>query len=298
MNLKPATRQGVRPLIGLYSESGCGKTFSALHLARGFVGASGKIGMIDTESGRGSLYADVVPGGYDVLELNEPFTPERYIEAVQAIEAAGVGIGIIDSISHEWEGIGGVLDQAAQAEARTGKPGLHIWRLPKLAHARFVGRLLQSPIPWIVCMRAKHKSRQVKNGGRTEIIRDDFTTPIQADDFIFEMTVHGEIQPDHTFRATKAAHPGLAACFPAGPITVQYGKALAEWCASAGKPKDPLAPLKARLWKLTTPHHGGSAEALEKWLLAEGVMRLGETLSTATEQRLEEMLTNPKVQNP
>src|SRR6185369_4310727 len=69
MTIKKASRTGVKPLIGFYSESGCGKTMSGLLLARGLVGPSGKIVMIDTESGRGSLYADVIEGGYDVLEF-------------------------------------------------------------------------------------------------------------------------------------------------------------------------------------------------------------------------------------
>jgi hypothetical protein len=35
---RPATRTEAKPLIGLYAESGNGKTWSALLLARGFVG--------------------------------------------------------------------------------------------------------------------------------------------------------------------------------------------------------------------------------------------------------------------
>src|SRR5215472_5863573 len=53
---RPATRAEAKPLIGLYSESGCGKTWSALLLARGFAGPLGRIGMIETEAGRGEAY--------------------------------------------------------------------------------------------------------------------------------------------------------------------------------------------------------------------------------------------------
>ena len=68
-SFRPAERSQAKPLIGLYAESGCGKTYSALLLARGFVGSAGKIGMIETEAGRGEAYADIVPGGYDVASL-------------------------------------------------------------------------------------------------------------------------------------------------------------------------------------------------------------------------------------
>ncbi len=238
LTIKPATRQGVKPLIGLYSESGCGKTFSSLLLARGLAGPTGKIVLIDSESGRGSLYADVIPGGYDVLELGQPFSPARYIEAIAAAEASGAAVACVDSASHEWEGLGGVLDMAGDNETRTGKPGLHNWKGPKMEHAKMMLKLLQSRLPIIVCLRAKYKTRQQKDEkGRTAIVKDDYTTPIQADDFIFEMMAHAEILPDHSINLTKCSHPSLRECFPAkgkGPITIQHGEALARWCANPG----------------------------------------------------------------
>ena len=242
----------VRPLIGLYAESGCGKTMSALLLARGLVGPGGKICMIDTESGRGQLYADVIPGGYDVLTLGEPFGPDRYIAAMAEVEKGGYGVGIIDSGSHEWEGIGGVLDQASAIEERTGKPGLHCWKSPKLAHQKWMLKLLQSPIPWIVCLRAKHKSRQTKENGKTVIVKDEFTSPTQAEDFIFELIAHAEILQDHSIRLTKCSHPDLRACWPtSGPITVSTGNAIARWCKGSAEPVRNIPPeLKASPSKL------------------------------------------------
>lgn len=245
LTIKPATRQGVKPLIGLYSESGCGKTYSALLLARGFVGPAGKIVLADSESGRGSLYADVLPGGYNVLEITAPFSPAKHIEVIKAIEQSGAAIGILDSGSHEWENLGGVLDMAAEREAQSGKPGLHCWKIPKMEHAKFMLALLQSSIPWIICLRAKYKSRQQKNAhGKTEIVKDDHTTPIQAEDFIFEMTCHAEILHDHSIHLTKCSHPALRSCFPEkGPITIAHGEALAKWCANPGTGASDSAPV-------------------------------------------------------
>src|SRR5690242_16211194 len=94
--IKPATRAAVKPLVGLFSESGCGKTYSSLLLARGLVGPTGKIVLIDSESRRGSLYADVLPGGYEVLDLEPPFSPARYSQALDAAEKSGAGIVVID----------------------------------------------------------------------------------------------------------------------------------------------------------------------------------------------------------
>lgn len=291
MEIRKATRQGVRPLIGLFSESGCGKTYSSLLLARGFVGDAGKIAVIDTESGRGELYADVIPGGYDVLPLTPPFTPARYVEALQAVAAAGYSIVIVDSASHEWEGAGGVLDMAGENESRSGKAGLHNWKTPKMEHAKFLLALLQSPLPVIVCLRAKFKTRQQKHEGKTAIVKDDFTSPIQSEEFIFEMTVHGEIMPDHSFRPTKCSHPELAKCFPSGkPITIEHGKALAAWCAAPNTVKPATkadSPLKKKLWALTKKIHGGDVAKLEAWLVENKIISDGQHLHDFSEEGLQ-----------
>ena len=232
-DFRPAVRINSKLLVGLYGQSGCGKTYSSLLLARGLAGSDGKIVMIDTESGRGELYADVIPGGYEVAQLAAPFSPVRYIEAIEAAEKTGAAVLILDSGSHEWEGIGGVIDMAGAIEQRTGKPGLHCWKEPKLQHQRFILKLLQTPLHVIVCLRAKYKSRQAKNPrtGKTEIVKDEHTTPIQAEDFIFESTAHAEILSDHTIRLTKCSHPQTKDCWPAdAPLSVAAGAALATWC--------------------------------------------------------------------
>lgn len=310
MNIKPATRQGVRPLICFYSESGGGKTFSALLLARGFVGKEGVIVLADTENGRGSLYADVDPvRPYQTLDLCEPYSPDRHVAAIDAIEKSGASIGILDSGSHEWEGPGGVLDMADDSRDRSGKDGLHNWRKPKLAHAIFVQRLLRSSIPWIVCLRAKYKTRQVKQEGKkAEIVKDDYLTPLQSEEFIFEATVHGEIDLKHCFHPRKTSHPGLAACFPVGqPITTAHGEKLAAWCAAAGgSPAKPdKGALLADLRAITESIHGwkkGDSQAawqtakatLEAWLEDKEIIGRGADLAGLTDERLAEVLAETK----
>jgi hypothetical protein len=303
--IKKATRQGVKPLIGVYGESGCGKTFSALLLARGIVGPEGKIVIGDSESGRGSLYADVLPGGYDTLELSGPFSPQRYIQVIEAIEKSGAQIGILDSGSHEWEGIGGVLDMAAENESKSGKAGLHNWKTPKMEHAKFMLRMLQSSIPWIVCLRAKYKSRQTKENGKTVIIKDDHTSPIQAEDFIFEMTAHFEVMPDHTIHLTKHSHPALKDCFPEDykePVGVKHGKLIADWCAGGTGPRpqtqakqsgDPLMDAKRKLWNAVKANFD-DVKAFESYLFGEGMLGEGETMADLTIERLNNIYTKMK----
>lgn len=224
---RPAVRSNTIPLIGLYALSGRGKTYSSLLLARGLVGPEGKIALIDTERGRASLYANQIPGGYDTALLEPPYSPSRYVEALRAAEQSH-DIAIIDSGSHEWEGEGGVLSMAES----NGSKGLSKWKAPKDQHRKFVDALIGSRVPVIINMRAKHKSRQVKDEyGKPAVVKDDFTSPIQDADFIFEMTVHGEIMEDHSLRVTKHSEPSLVACFEDGkPITIETGEKLAAWC--------------------------------------------------------------------
>jgi len=252
-----ATRKGIKPLIGLYGLSNSGKTFSALLMARGFAGEAGKVILGDTESGRGALYADLIPGGFIRCDIEPPFSPARYIEFLDAAEKEKPDIIVIDSFSHEWEGEGGVLDLAEKsAEQRAAKRGDHWdgrvqfgdWKTPKLDHAKLVLRLLRSKVPVIVCLRAKFKSRQVKGqNNRSEIVRDDFATPIQDEGFIFELTAHAEMQTSNpgTIHLTKWSVPDLKECFPADNdkrLGIETGRKIREWADGGGSPAVQVGP--------------------------------------------------------
>lgn len=235
MEFRPARRTNAKPLIGIYSESGNGKTYSALLLARGFVGPNGRIGMIETESGRGEAYADPGEypeiGGYEVLPLHGNFSPDIYGKAIDAAEGAKFDALIIDSASHEWEGVGGVLSMAAENEAG-GKKGQLIWQKPKIDHQRhFMLRFMQSSVPLVIlCMRAKYPMAQTKVNGRTEWVRSERLEPKQSDDILFEMFVHGWIDAEHKFHRTKSTAKALEPVFLDNePITLETGKKLAAW---------------------------------------------------------------------
>jgi hypothetical protein len=240
-SFRPARRSEAKPLIGLYSESGAGKTYSALLLARGFVGPAGKIGMIETESGRGEAYADIIPGGYDVLPIREDFSPRNYGEAIAAAEAAKLDALIIDSASHEWEGAGGVLSMAAENQAK-GVTGVLVWQQPKMQHQRlFMLKLMQTPISLvIVCMRAKYPMIQGINpaNNKKEWYRSEELEPKQSEDILFEMFVHGWIDRGHKLHVTKCNREDLRPIFQDNkPITLETGAALARWAAGTTSPE-------------------------------------------------------------
>jgi hypothetical protein len=108
MNLKVATRQKVKLRMSLASPTGFGKTYSALKIAHGITGDWAKIAVIDTENGSASLYSHLGP--YNTLELQPKFMPDKYIDAIDVCEKAGMEVIIIDSVTHVWKGEGGLLE--------------------------------------------------------------------------------------------------------------------------------------------------------------------------------------------
>jgi hypothetical protein len=267
---RKAIASEAKPLIGLYAESGKGKTYSALLLAKGFAGDMAKVGMVETESGRGEAYADdPVVGGYNVLSLRESFAPAAYGQAISLAESEGLRVLIIDSASHEWEGVGGVLAMAAANQA-DGKKGVLVWQQPKILHQReFMGRLLQTPIPLvIVCMRAKYPMREataedverIKGDGKKppskgDWIRSNTLEPKQSDDILYEMFVHGWVDDQHRFRGTKYTVPAMREIFrDQEPISIETGQRLAMWASGKVRVEAPLDPgliEKAREWAET-----------------------------------------------
>src|SRR6187551_3523827 len=105
---RPAAREDVGLLVGLSGASGSGKTYTAMRLASGIAGDK-PFAVIDTEAGRAKHYADMFR--FDHGDLAPPFTPQRYAEAIAAADGAGYAAIVVDSMSHEWAGDGGVLEQ-------------------------------------------------------------------------------------------------------------------------------------------------------------------------------------------
>jgi len=317
-----ATRSGVIPLVSCFGPSGSGKTMSALLYMRGIVGPKGRITLIDSESGRGSLFADVIPGGYSVLDLDAPFSPDRYFEAFDVAEKSSDGI-VIDSMSHAHSGEGGILDM--QEEELTRMAGdnygkreackLSSWIKPKIAMKRFIGRVLRSKIPLITCLRGEPKTHMVKNDqGKNTVVTDQFSTPIFDSKFIYELLLNLETYSKNGQGGyvipRKITHPSLASLLPREneQVGIAHGAALAAWCAgtpatapAAAPSADPVSKsdskpssgsittdsaLKRQLWDLTGQHHMGSKAKLNQYLIDEMYIAPEESLQTLTEKRL------------
>lgn len=237
MKIERAVREKTYTLTSIAGPSGSGKTYSALLYARGLVGPEGKIGFIDTENKRSRFYADVA-GGFDVIDLDPPFTSGRYIEAIKAFEKAGYPAIVVDSISHEWEGSGGVLEQAEAIEERTKRAGLHCWQKPKAGHKKLMNELLQTRAHLIFCCRVKEKVVQAKGrDGKTEIINEGFVV-VQEKSFIYEMTVSMMLEEGTHVPLLQKCPGDLLSAFPQGSrVTTQIGTTVSQW-ANEGRAID------------------------------------------------------------
>lgn len=227
--IRKAERQGARLLIQLSGVSGSGKTYSALQLAYGLAGEdANKIVMIDTENRRGSLYANALPGQFNIIDFYAPFSPARYIEAIDAACQAKADVIVIDSVTHEWESEGGCEWIANQ----TRFPD---WKRAKAEHKRFMTHMLQSPAHIIACTRAREKVdfSDPKNPRPLGI------QPIQEKNFSFESTVslmmHDQGRRQDVLKCPAELQPVLGR--GSDYLTAADGLALRQWVDGA-KPVD------------------------------------------------------------
>lgn len=178
----PAKRQGVGLFVGIAGGTGSGKSFSALRLARGIAGPNGKIAALDTEARRLSHYTGRFQ--FDVADLLPPFRPSRFAEAAEAAERAGYAVLVIDSMTHEWAGEGGVLDWHDTIAGDDPKKNMQGWIKPKGEHKAMISSFLTRRIPLVFCFRAEEKVK-VGAGGRPE---SQGWMPIGDSRFMFELT--------------------------------------------------------------------------------------------------------------
>lgn len=229
IQIRQAKREGARIVIGIAGVSGSGKTYTALQLAFGLAKRQGsKVGFLDTENRRGSLYADSLPQPFLIGDLYAPFSPQRYIDAILEFQKAGVEVLVIDSVTHEWEGVGGCEEIANNTSGRIAN-----WKLAKAEHKRFMNALLQSNMHVIVCIRARDKVdfSDPKNP------RPLGVQPIQEKNFMFEMTasvmMHDAGRRQSVLKCPAELQPIMGRGIDY--LTVEDGERLRAWIDGAGE---------------------------------------------------------------
>jgi hypothetical protein len=223
MKLQKAQRNQVKLRLGLSGASGFGKSYSALLLAYGITNDWTKIAIIDTENNSASLYSHL--GDFNVLSLNEPYAPERYIQAIEVCEKEEIEVVIIDSITHEWSGKGGCLELHEQLGGR-----FQDWAKITPRHQAFIDKILNSNCHIITTVRRKTDYSLDKDGnGKTKVMKLG-TKEITRDGFEYELTVNFELINDNHLVTASKDRTGLFSGKPEFVINSSTGKKLIEWC--------------------------------------------------------------------
>ena len=223
MQLQQTQRHNVKLRLGISGASGFGKTYSALQLAHGMTQDWSKIAVIDTENSSASLYSDL--GNFNVLNLSKPFSPERYIEAIEICEKSRMEAIIIDSITHEWQGDGGCLQIHDQLGGR-----FQDWAKVKPRHQKFIDKILQSKCHIITTTRRKTDySLDISSNGKSKVVKHG-TKEITSEGFEYELSVNFElINENHMCKVSKD-RTNLFQGKPEFIITSDVGKQLKDWC--------------------------------------------------------------------
>jgi hypothetical protein len=231
MKFTKAVRQKARLRLALTGPSGSGKTWGALLIAKGL---GGKIAVIDTERESASLYVHLCE--FDTLNLSAPYTPERYIEAIKAAEDAGYDTLIIDSITHEWSGVGGCLELVDEiAKARYRGNSWSAWNDVTPRHRALLDVILHSKLHIITTLRSKTETAQTEENGRKKVVKLGMKSE-QRDGYEYEMTVVLDIVHDGHYAMASKDRTGLFADKDPHVISEQTGAMLLDWLESGAEP--------------------------------------------------------------
>ena len=203
LTFEKATKKQARARVAITGPAGSGKTYTALRLAKGM---GGKVAVIDTEHGSASKYASEF--SFDVLQLTN-FHPERYIEAMKAAEVAGYEILVIDSASHEWNGLGGCLELVDAATPRAGGNSYAAWKDVTPLHNRFIEAIHASKCHVFATFRSKMDYVQGEKNGRKTVEKLGMA-PVTRDGAEYEFDIVLDVDLSHTGVVSKSRASSLA----------------------------------------------------------------------------------------
>lgn len=228
-------------LIGLGGPTGAGKTESGIRIAKGIAEAQGgEFCVIDTENKRALNKKNRYR--FKHLDLQAPYSPENYEAAIRAAIKGGYRAIFVDSFSHEWDGEGGLSDDANEIlermskgdAARAEKLTALAWKQPKQRHKKLMSFLRKCEVPIIFGLRAEPKIKFMKDStGKTQVI-DAGWLPIAEKMFGYDMLIYALMMAENPGIPVhlKKLEPEFEPMFPIGKqITEECGRLLAAWAS-------------------------------------------------------------------
>ncbi len=221
MKLEKASRKKAKIKMALQGPSGSGKTYSSLLVAYGLCNDWSNIAVVDSENHSADLYAHI--GSYNVLSLTAPFTPEKYIQAIEVCEKAGMEVIIIDSVTHEWENL---IDYHSSLQGNS----FTNWAKVTPRHNDFVQKILQSSCHVICTIRTKQD--YVLNEKNGKIVPEKVgLKSVQRENLDYELTLVFDLDMKNHSVAYKD-RTGLFFGKPEQKLSIQTGQLIHDWCNS------------------------------------------------------------------
>lgn len=229
---KKAVKSESKLRLAIAGPSGSGKTFSGLAIATGLA-QGGPIAVIDTEHGSASKYADMFD--FDVAEMTAPYHPDKYVRAIKEAQEAGYKVLILDSLTHAWNGEGGLLTIVEEIAARMKTSNTYAaWKDATPIQNRLVEAMLSADMHIIATMRSKQEYvlEQVERGGRTiSVPKKVGMAPVQRDGMEYEMDIFLDMDIDNNAIVQKTRCPAISGKVFNKP-NGELSKLLLEWLGS------------------------------------------------------------------
>jgi hypothetical protein len=241
-----ATRESILLRAGLCGPTGSGKTKTALIMGTRMVErlGLGPLFVIDSENKSALRYAYSPRSkqGYRFKHVAMPeddYSPQAYVAAMDYCESQGAGVIVIDSLSHAWNGINGVLEQVDQVTERSRSRNTFSegWKTMTPVHNRLIQRILGSSAHVIFTLRAKTDwVIQENERGKREPVKVGLA-PVQREgvdyepDLFFDMTV-----PDNVLIVSKSRCDRLTPGEVVRKPGADFADVIIEWIEDSEPP--------------------------------------------------------------
>ena len=276
MQLQTAQRKRAKIKMGLQGPSGSGKTMGALLTAYGLCGDWTKVAVVDTENHSSDLYAHI--GFYNVLHLSAPFSPEKYIQAIELCEKAEMEVVIIDSVTHEWENL---IDYHSSLQGNS----FTNWGKITPRHNAFVQKILQSPCHVISTTRTKQDYVLNERNGKMVPEKVGLKS-VQRDGLEYEFTLVFDLDMKNNASASKD-RTGLFFGKHEQKLSVETGKLIREWCNTGSE-----------ITAVDISNRIGECKSIQELLsLYNEYPQFKETLKPEFEQQKRSLLINQEIRN-
>lgn len=239
-----ATKHAANLRLAISGPSGSGKTYTALSIACTIAAANGsRVAFIDTEHGSAEKYADLFE--FDVVNLPPPYHPDNFVKMISAAIDAGYKVLVIDSLTHAWNGPGGIMEivDAEVAKQKTSN-SYTAWAKATPIHQRLIDKIVSSSVHIIATMRSKTDYVLEKNEKTGKSVpRKVGMAPIQRDGMEYEFDVWVEMDIENRGLVQKSRCPAINGGVYEKP-GADFAEQLIEWLGGA----EPVKADKVETW--------------------------------------------------